>query len=85
MDSVLPTLERELFRTFRSKRKFSEGKYAIFLTNQFYKEQFLELIGKRFTNVETVITSGTIKKCKSAIELHRKNRVSLEKEISAFP
>lgn len=85
IDSVLPGLERELFRTFRSKKKFSGGNYAIFLTNQFYKEQIIGFIKNRFSSVETLITSGTLKKCKTVMNSHKMAQESLEKEISALP
>lgn len=84
MSALLPLIEKELFRTFRSKRKFIQGNYAIFLTNQFYKQQFIDEIRNRFKDVETVVTSGTIKKCKASIEFHRKNLLSQEKEISTL-
>lgn len=82
--SVLPALEKELFRTFRSKRKYLEGKYAIFLTNQFYRDQILETIRNNFKGVETIITSGTIRKCKSVIAEHRENLRIAEKEVSTL-
>lgn len=81
---ALPNLEKELFRMFRSKRKFAEREYAIFLTNQFYKEQFIEFVRSRFPTVEPVTTSGTIKKCKSVMEAHRKSIKASESEISTL-
>lgn len=84
MSVVLPSIEKELFRTFRSKRKYVEGNYAIFLTNQFYKEQVISALNTRFSDVETVVTSGTIKKCKSGIGIHRTSRSKAEKEISTL-
>lgn len=67
MTSRLKGIESELGRIFRAKKKYSKGNYAIFLTNQFYKDQFVDYVNKRMTGVESVISSGSIKKCKGRI------------------
>lgn len=63
----LREIEETIRRVFRAKRKYASGNYAIFLTNQFYKDQFIEFVNSRIKGARTVITSGTIKKCKDAI------------------
>ncbi len=84
MVSVLPKLEKDLFKTFRSKRKFAEKDYVIFLTNQFYKDQFIEFVRGNFSSVECIVTSGTIKKCKSVMQKHIVSQTLREKEISTL-
>ena len=84
MTPVLANLEKELFSVFRSKSKFADKEYAIFLTNQFNKNKFIEFIRHGFPTVETVVTSGTIKKCKTIMESHRSAGLLKEKEISTL-
>ncbi len=69
---------------FRARRKFLNGTYAIFLTNQFQKDQVISYIGENYRDVETLVTSGTIKKCKKFIDLHSEFTGKEEKEISAL-
>ncbi len=61
-------MDRDLFRIFRAKRKFYDGTYAIYLTDQFMKEMLIEQLNKIYPEVRTIVTSGTIKKCKVAIK-----------------
>jgi hypothetical protein len=68
LDEILPSIDRELLKIFRAKRKFYDGAYAIYLTDQFMKEMLIEHLKKSFPGIKTVITSGTIKKCKAAIK-----------------
>ncbi len=82
--SLLPDLEKNLSRMFRARRKFLNGTYAIFLTNQFQKDQVISYIGENYRDVETLVTSGTIKKCKKFIDLHSEFTGKEEKEISAL-
>lgn len=84
MQSVLPSLDRELSKYFRSRRKHLSGQYAIFLTNQFQKDQFISFVKQNYRGVETLLTSGTIRKCKKFIESHRESSGKEEREISAL-
>lgn len=76
-------LEKELYRIYRSKRKYSENNYAIFLTNQFYKESLTEFISKNFKDVEILTVSGTIKKCKTIIKRHKEQQ-SIEQNLGSI-
>ena len=84
MTPVLANLEKELFRVFHSKRKYAEKEYAIFLANQFNKDEVIDFIRNGFPSVETVVTSGTVKKCKAVMESHKIANVPKEKEISTL-
>ncbi len=84
MTLVLPNLERELFRLFRSKRKYAEKEYAIFLTDQFNKDKLIQFITDSSYPAETVVASGTIKKCKAVMESRKKSNAPEEKEISTL-
>ena len=84
LSSLLPGLEKDLTRMFRARRKFLNGTYAIFLTNQFQKDQVISYIEENYREVETLVTSGTIKKCKKFIELHKEFTGKEVKEISAL-
>lgn len=84
MYTVLPALEKEMFGVFRSRRKFAEGNYAIFLTNQFYKDQFMEEVKGRFRDVQPITTSGTIRKCKSVMARHQETMKQEAGEISTL-
>lgn len=67
MGSIAGYMEKELHRVFRARRRYVDGNYAIFLTNQFYRDQVVEYINSNIRGARTVVTSGTIKKCKSRI------------------
>lgn len=84
LSDILPTLERELSSVYRARRKYASGDYAIFLTNQFYKDQLIETVRKNFPGAEPIVTSGTMKKCKAVIEKHRMERELAGKEISTL-
>ncbi len=72
---VLREIEATLRRVFRTKRKYMEGDYCIFLTNQYYKDQFINYVRDNMDGVETLITSGSMKKCKHLISEIRKSEV----------
>ncbi len=67
LPSRLKSVETSLYRVFRAKRKYVEGDYAVFRTNQFYKDQFIEYVRNEMEGAETLVTSGSMKKCKAAI------------------
>ncbi len=64
MEIIIRQLEKDLFSVFHAKKKFVEGSYAIFLTDQFKKKRLIEYINSKSPEVTTLITSGTILKCK---------------------
>lgn len=84
MYTILPDLEKNLYREFGAKRRFAQGAYSIFLSNQFSKDQLIEFVGERYKGVYTIITSGTIKKCKSVMENHKLSVKRGEVEISTL-
>lgn len=84
MATLLPALEKDLSKFFRARRKHVNGPYAIFLTNQFMKDQFISFVKQNYGSVEPLVTSGTIKKCKKFIESHRALSSKEEKVISAL-
>lgn len=67
LPSRLKQVESTLYRIFRSRKKYVEGDYAIFRTNQYYKEKFIDYVQKEIDGAETLITSGSMKKCKETI------------------
>ncbi|CAC11996.1 hypothetical protein [Thermoplasma acidophilum] len=60
------TLSADLFRNFRCKIKFRSGDYAIYLATQFNKNKVINFI-ESYGDSRTIITSGTIRKCKSKL------------------
>lgn len=76
----LRRLENELYRIYRSRKKYHEENYAIFLTDQFYKDGLTEFITKKFPTVGIVTVSGTIRKCKTVMSRHKAER-SLEESL----
>ncbi len=70
MQNSLKSIEQDLGRVFRAKKKFSDGNYCIFMTSQYYKEQLISYIKDNLDGVESLITSGSIKKCKDFIRNH---------------
>lgn len=84
MYPMLPDLEKELFRAFRVKRKFAEGKYSIFLTNQFNRDKVLDFLAGRFPEIQSIVTSGTMKKCKSVMKEHIEKLNTEKKEVSTL-
>jgi len=70
MDGLKNRLESDLFSMFHAKRKYLDGPYAIFLTDQFKKKRVIEFINSKNRDVSTLITSGTILKCKKFITAH---------------
>ena len=83
LQGALAGLDRELFRIFRSKRKYVEQNYAIYLTNQFNRDSLVQFVNTRIKGVSTIITSGTIKKCKNEMSDHRIRTKPQENVISA--
>lgn len=67
MESGLRKAESDLNRIFRAKKKFVKGSYAIFLTNQFYRDQLIVYVNEKLPGFQTLLTSGSIKKCKKAV------------------
>ncbi len=84
MYAVLPDLEKELFRAFRAKKRFAEGKYSIFLATQLNRDRVIEFAGDRFPEVQSIVTSGTMKKCKSVMNEHREKLETEKKEVSTL-
>ncbi|MCL6090903.1 MAG: hypothetical protein M1393_07690 [Candidatus Thermoplasmatota archaeon] len=84
LQGTLSTLDRELSRIFRSKRKYVEQNYAIYLTNQFNRDALVQFVNTRIKGVTTITTSGTIKKCKSGMSDHKIRTKTQENTISAL-
>ncbi|KAA8923115.1 hypothetical protein [Thermoplasma sp.] len=75
-------LSRDLFRNFRCKIRFHEGEYAIYLATQFNKDRVIRFINA-YGDSRTIITSGTIRKCKSMIcDQASKKENGLRTEVS---
>ncbi len=60
-------IDRELFRLFRAKRKYVEGDFAIYLTDQFTMGPFVSYFNQKINDAETFYVSGTIRKCRKVI------------------
>ncbi len=75
MEDLIKQLDRDLFSMFRAKRKYLEGPYAIFLTDQFRKNRLIEFINSKNWDVSTLLTSGTILKCKKFIATHSQQTI----------
>ena len=84
LQAVLLSLDRDLSKLFRARRKRIDGPYVIFLTNQFQKDQLISFVELNYREVAPLVTSGTMKKCKKFIERHRYSSAKEEKEISAL-
>ncbi|MCL4479990.1 MAG: hypothetical protein M1113_00680 [Candidatus Thermoplasmatota archaeon] len=67
LPEIIPTIDRELNRAFRAKRKFYDGFYAIYLSDQYSKDNVIRYLNSNFPDIDTIVTSGTIKKCKEVI------------------
>ena len=63
----LSFIDRELYRLFRAKRKYMEGNYAIYLTDQFTMGPFVSYFNQKINEAETLYVSGTIRKCRKVI------------------
>jgi|YelNatPaOPRAMG01_1025707.scaffolds.fasta_scaffold12914_5 hypothetical protein len=70
MDNEIKRLERDLFSVFHAKKKFVDGPYAIFLTDQFKKKRLIDYVNSKYPESTTLITSGTILKCKKFMASH---------------
>jgi hypothetical protein len=70
MENTIRHLERDLFSVFHAKKKFVDGSYAIFLTDQFKKKRLIDYINSKGPEATTLITSGTILKCKKFMASH---------------
>ncbi|MGP6220177.1 hypothetical protein [Caldiplasma sukawensis] len=66
-------MRRDVFRIFGAKKKYDDGKYVIYLTDQFLKEGVLAFVRREYGPV-TIYTSGTIKKCKKVIQERNASR-----------
>ena len=55
---------RAIEKATATRLKFVEGKYAIFLSDQFRKNEACSTISHEFSGVSVVTVSGTIRKCK---------------------
>ncbi|MEM0158477.1 MAG: hypothetical protein QXV22_00010 [Thermoplasmataceae archaeon] len=60
-------LDYILAKNGNAKRKFTSGRFAVYLTNQFLRENVTDTINKT-QKFRTLVTSGTIRKCKKTIE-----------------
>jgi len=67
MSQFIKTLSGDLFRTMKSKLKFSYGEYSIFLTDQFRKQELSEYMSSYYGDVQIITVSGTIRKCKTRL------------------
>lgn len=67
LQSRLKIIESSLYRVFRARKKYVNGNYAVFRTNQYYKDQLMDYVMREMQGVETIITSGSMKKCKETI------------------
>jgi hypothetical protein len=72
------SMEKQLFRLFRCKRKYHEHPYLIFLTNQFQREDVVAFIN-RDPSFRTLTVSGTIRKCKKVMKEHISGQEKFEK------
>lgn len=68
-------MRKDVFRIFGAKKKYDDGKYVIYLTDQFLKEGVIAFIKREYGPV-TIYTSGTIKKCKKFIQDKNASRSS---------
>ncbi len=84
LQPMLQSLDRDLSKLFRAKRKHINGPYAIYLTSQFQKDQLISYVKENYSQVKPLITSGTIRKCKKFIVGHSDSPEKEEKEISAL-
>ena len=64
---------RSIERATAARLKFTEGKYAIFLSDQFRKNEACSTISHEFSGVSVVTVSGTIRKCKRIMKDHTVN------------
>lgn len=67
---LIQSLDRDMMQIFRARRKYYDGKYAIYMANQFTKDQIISYFKNSYTGLRTITTSGTMKKCKSCIAVH---------------
>ena len=58
----------ELYRKFGTKLKWINGDHAIVLTDQFQKDVICQYIQNK-TGVSIITVSGTMKKCKSFLNI----------------
>ncbi len=66
LDRVIVALDSGLSK-IGCKRKFRNRSYAIYLTDQYNKDRAINIINTS-QGARTIITSGTIKKCKEAMK-----------------
>ncbi len=64
---------RAIEKATATRLKFVEGKYAIFLSDQFRKNEACSTISHEFSGVSVVTVSGTIRKCKRIMKDHTVN------------
>ncbi|MEM0139547.1 MAG: hypothetical protein QXZ44_02915 [Ferroplasma sp.] len=57
--------DRDLYNYYGIKRKYRNDKFCIYMCNQLNRNSTMKII--RNKGGYTIITSGTIKKCKNAI------------------
>ena len=75
LQSRIKHIDSDLYRVFRARRKYIRGNYAIFRTNQYYRDQFIEYVKNEMPGVETITTSGSMKKCKEAITARKDTQI----------
>ncbi len=56
-----------------TRLKFIEGRYAIFLSDQFSKNEACSTILHEFNDIGVITVSGTIRKCKKIMKDHSIN------------
>ncbi|MFG1460475.1 MAG: hypothetical protein AAE987_03740 [Thermoplasmataceae archaeon] len=64
----LKAVVNDIHRKFGTKLKWTDGNNAIVLTDQFQKDVICQYIQNK-TSVSIITVSGTIKKCKSLLEI----------------
>ncbi|BAB59934.1 TVG0793261 [Thermoplasma volcanium GSS1] len=60
-------LSDALFRKFRCKTKFRKENFIIVLASQFNKDKVINYINSEIIGSRTLVTSGTMRKCKAYI------------------
>jgi hypothetical protein len=78
-NSTLEIARRDLYRKFGCKEKFREGPFMIVLADQFTKDKAIGHINS-IPGLKSVLTSGTIKKLKKAVEKMKQEDSSLLKD-----
>ncbi len=68
-----PTIDKYLYTYYGIKRKYRHDKFSIYLCSQLNRNAIEKIINDR--GGKTIITSGTIKKCKKTMSKYVENPV----------